>query len=129
MAEAPPSKSYSVVAAFDIGSYSSGYAFSFRNDPMKIQTNTGWISGSERLITHKTPTCVLLNPSVQFDSFGFDAENKYYYLVDDQKDTGWMFFQRFPLTLHNNEVHIRSVKRLKRHVNKPIGKSWVRVRY
>lgn len=101
MAEAP---SCYIVAAIDIGSYSSGYAYSFISDPMKIATTMFY--ASEGLLTNKTPTCVLLNPRGHFDSFGFEAEDKFTDLVDDQEDTGWMFFQSYPLTLYNSEVHI-----------------------
>jgi len=93
---------------------------------MKIQTNARWNAGSEMLLTLKTPSCVLLNPSGHFDAFGFDAENKFVELVYNEEDTGWMFFQRFPVTLHNSEVHILSVKRLKWRVSKTMGKIWVR---
>ena len=71
---------------------------------MKIQTNEGWIAGSDRLISHKTPTCVLVNPQKQFDSFGYDAENKYLDLLEDKEHEGWMFFQRFKMILHNSQV-------------------------
>jgi hypothetical protein len=95
-----------LVAAFDFGTTYSGYAFSFRDDPMKIQTNQGWNAGSEKLISLKTPTCVLLNQHKQFDSFGFEAENKYSDLAEDNKHHGWMLFRRFKMLLHNNEVNI-----------------------
>jgi len=103
MAEASQSD-YVMVAAIDIGSYSSGYAFSTNYDPLKIYINPTWYA--LWLETHKTPTCVLLNPSGQFDSFGYEAEDTFADLVEDQEHTGWMFFQNFPLTLHNNKVHI-----------------------
>ncbi|XP_045176740.1 heat shock 70 kDa protein 12A-like [Mercenaria mercenaria] len=97
------SSSHLLVAAFDFGTTYSGYAFSFRDDPMKIQTNQGWNAGSEKLISLKTPTCVLLRPNKQFDSFGFEAENKYADLAEDNKHHGWMLFKRFKMLLHNND--------------------------
>ena len=104
MAEAAPSESFLLVAAIDFGTTFSGYAYSFKNDPTKIQTNAGWNAGSEKLMSFKTPTCVLLNPSGQFDSFGYEAENKFVNLADDDEHTGWRLFQRFKMILHNNEV-------------------------
>ncbi|XP_052799179.1 heat shock 70 kDa protein 12B-like [Mya arenaria] len=92
-----------LVAAFDFGTTFSGYAFSFRNDPTKIQTNLGWNAGSQKLISLKTPTCVLLNPHKEFVAFGFDAENKYSNLAEDNQHDGWMLFRRFKMLLHNNE--------------------------
>lgn len=99
-----------LVAAFDFGTTYSGYAFSFRDEPMKIQTNQGWNAGSEKLISLKTPTCVLLNQHKQFDSFGFEAENRYSDLAEDDKHHGWMLFRRFKMLLHNNEGLNRSSK-------------------
>lgn len=93
-----------LVAAFDFGTTYSGYAFSFRDDPNKIQTNQGWNAGSEKLISLKTSTCVLLTPDKQFDSFGFDAENKYSELAEENQHHGWMLFRRFKMFLHNNKV-------------------------
>ncbi|XP_045182072.2 heat shock 70 kDa protein 12A-like [Mercenaria mercenaria] len=95
--------SHLLVAAFDFGTTYSGYSFSFRDDPLKVQTNQGWNAGSEKLISLKTPTCVLLNDKKEFHSFGFEAENKYASLAEDNKHRGWLFFRRFKMLLHNNE--------------------------
>ena len=104
MATAAPAGDYLVVTAIDFGTTYSGYAFSFKHDPTKVQTNQGWISGSDRLISFKTPTCVLVNPQKNFDSFGYDAENKYVSLVEGEKHEGWMMFRRFKMILHNEVV-------------------------
>jgi len=104
MATAAPGGDHLVVTAIDFGTTYSGYAFSFKHDPTKVQTNQGWNAGSERLISYKTPTCVLVNPQKKFDSFGYDAENKYVSLVDEEKHEGWMLFRRFKMILHNEEV-------------------------
>ncbi|XP_052816866.1 heat shock 70 kDa protein 12B-like [Mya arenaria] len=92
-----------LVAAFDFGTTLSGYAFSFRNDPTKIQTNQAWIAGSESLLSLKTPTCVLLNPHNECAAFGFEAENKYLNLVVQGEHKSWMLFRRFKMLLHNND--------------------------
>lgn len=91
-----------VVAAFDFGTTYSGYAFAMRCEPDKICTNMAWNSG--KLLSLKTPTCVLLNPSREFEAFGYDAENKYADLADDENHEGWLFFRRFKMCLHNNKV-------------------------
>lgn len=66
-----------VVAAFDLGTAKSGYAFAFKNEPDKIHTNAVWNSGSGQFLSLKTSTCVLLNPAKQCVAFGFEAEDKY----------------------------------------------------
>lgn len=97
-----------LVAAFDIGTTFSGYAFSWRDDPLKVQTNQGWNAGSEKLISLKAPTCVLLNNKKEFNSFGFEAENKYSTLAEENEHHGWMFFSRFKMLLHNNSTLSRT---------------------
>ncbi|XP_060596203.1 heat shock 70 kDa protein 12B-like [Ruditapes philippinarum] len=97
-----------LVVAFDFGTTYSGYAFSFRDDPLKIQTNQKWIAGSDQLISLKTPTCVLLDPNGQFDSFGYEAENHFATLVEDKEHQGWRLFRRFKMILHNNKDLSRS---------------------
>ena len=91
-----------LAAAIDFGTAFSGYAFSFKSDPMKIQTNASW---SQRLVSLKTPTSVLVNPDEQFDSFGYDAESKYAELLEeDDKGEGWALYRKFKMILHNNPV-------------------------
>ncbi|XP_062596838.1 heat shock 70 kDa protein 12B-like [Saccostrea cucullata] len=75
-----PSTDKLLVAAIDLGSTYSGFAFSYKheyeNDPLKIRSNN-WTSGSGGLLTLKTPTCVLFSKDKVFDSFGYEAEDKY----------------------------------------------------
>jgi len=100
---ATPTDSFIVVTAIDFGTAYSGYAFSFKHDPMKVQIPS-WIAGSDRLISYKTPTCVLVNPEKKFDSFGYEAENKYYSLAQEEMHHDWMFFRQFKMVLHTQEV-------------------------
>ena len=95
---------YLLSAAIDFGTTFSGYAFSFKNSQLKIRTNAGWNAGSEKLMSLKTPTCVLVNPSKEFDSFGFEAENKYVALADESNHHNWLLFRCFKMILHRDEV-------------------------
>ncbi|KAL4239421.1 Heat shock 70 kDa protein 12A [Mactra antiquata] len=92
-----------LVAAMDFGTTYSGYAFSFRDKPLDIQTNPNWHAGSEKLISLKNPTCVLLKPNKEFHSFGFEAENKYGDLAEDDEHHGWYFFRRFKMALYETD--------------------------
>jgi len=103
MATATPKDSFLVVTAIDFGTAYSGYAFSFRDDPIKVQVPT-WIAGTGVVNSFKTPTCVLLNPQKKFDSFGYDAENKYYRLAQEDKHHDWMFIKQFKMILYNPKV-------------------------
>ncbi|XP_052819941.1 heat shock 70 kDa protein 12A-like [Mya arenaria] len=100
-----------IVAAFDFGTTYSGYAFSFRDNPDKIQTNQIWYAGggASRLVSLKTPTSVLLNPEGGFDKFGFEAEDKYAILAADNEHHGWRLFRRFKMVLHKNKYLTKDV--------------------
>jgi len=97
-----PTESVLVSAAIDFGTTYSGYAFSWRDMPEKIYMNKGWVA--DQLISFKTSTCVLLDPQKQFDSFGYDAENKYVELAENEQHQGWLLFRRFKMILHNKTV-------------------------
>lgn len=62
-----------LVVAIDVGTSSSGYAYSFRNDymddPLKIRLNHDWEAGFNNELSLKAPTCVLLNPEKEFLAF------------------------------------------------------------
>ncbi|KAL3878229.1 hypothetical protein ACJMK2_030594 [Sinanodonta woodiana] len=96
-----------LVAAIDFGTTYSGYAFSFKhdyeNDPTKVSTNSSWNSGS--LLSLKQPTCVLCNSKGEFDSFGYDAENKYSAMAEDNEHHNWYFFRRFKMVLHDKQIN------------------------
>ncbi|KAH3690945.1 heat shock 70 kDa protein 12B-like [Dreissena polymorpha] len=93
-----------IVAAFDFGTTYSGYAFSFKDSPNDVKTNKGWTAGSGQLISLKTSTSVLLKQNSEFDSFGFDAEDKYSSLAGAGKHHGWRLFRRFKMVLHNQRI-------------------------
>lgn len=52
----------------------------------------------------KTPTVLLLDPDRKFHSFGFEAEQKYSELLDDEESEGWTLFRRFKMSLYDNPV-------------------------
>ena len=102
-----------VIAAIDLGTTYSGYAYTFKHEleaprsarEMCQVLSNNWQSGSSAgLISHKTPTSLLLTESGEFDSFGFTAEKKYTDLVNDNKHDGWRFYRKFKMLLHKNDV-------------------------
>ena len=102
-----------VTAAIDFGTTYSGYAYTLKHELEKprtakemcqVLTHT-WQSGSSAgLISHKTPTSLLLKKDGTFHSFGYDAERKYIRLAERNEHKGWKFFRKFKMMLHNNEV-------------------------
>lgn len=102
-----------VIAAIDLGTTYSGYAYTFKHelerersakDMCKVLSNN-WQSGSSAgLISHKTPTSLLLTKDGEFDSFGYKAEKNYMDLVNGNKHIGWRFYRKFKMLLHKNDV-------------------------
>lgn len=96
-----------IVAAIDFGTTFSGFAFSFlheyKKDPLKISTKS-WNTGSGGLVSLKTSTCVLFDPTEKFNSFGYDAEEKYSNLALDDNHHDWYYFRRFKMMLYNKMV-------------------------
>lgn len=93
------SSNYTIVAVLDLGTTNSGYAFSlqsdFEIDPLKIHINQVWATGSRRLQSLKTPTCVLLDKNKELKAFGYDAENEFAYISKGEKQDDYYFFRRF----------------------------------
>ena len=54
--------------------------------------------------TSKTPTCLLLKPDLAFDSFGYDAIEKYASLQGEGEENEYLFFKHFKMALHSDEV-------------------------
>lgn len=51
----------------------------------------------------KTPTILLLNDQKEFHSFG-NAARDHYYNLKTKETKQWYYFEKFKMTLHNNEV-------------------------
>ena len=100
-----PRPSYLAVVAIDFGTTYSGFAFSFIKDQGKdaIFMNMDWVNeqGGQ---TSKTPTCLLLKPDLSFDSFGYNAIEKYTSLQGESEEKEYLFFKHFKMALHSDEV-------------------------
>lgn len=96
---------YLSVVAIDFGTTYSGFAFSFNagNEKDEIFLNRDW-TNQQNCRSNKTPTCLLLKPDHSFDSFGYDAIEKYSELQNKKKEKEYLFFQHFKMELHNNKV-------------------------
>ena len=92
------------VVAIDFGTTFSGFAFAFNNKEgeKSIHMNKEW--GSDQgYSTMKTPTCLLLNPDQSFNSFGYEAKDKFADL-EEEEARQYFYFDCFKMILHNNEV-------------------------
>ncbi|XP_052812692.1 heat shock 70 kDa protein 12A-like isoform X2 [Mya arenaria] len=85
-----------VVAAIDFGSTYSGYAFQFRGSDKICSVSS--FHGST--VTYKTPTVILFDKDKNFNSFGYQAENKYAELAEEDNHYGWRNFGCFKMELY-----------------------------
>ena len=53
--------------------------------------------------TLKTPTSLLLRPDMEFDSFGYETEEKYANFLNGE-DREYLYFKHFKMELHKSEV-------------------------
>lgn len=97
-----PQQGHFVVVAVDFGTTYSGYAFSFIRDPANIHMMRKWEGGDPGVPNQKTPTTLLLTPGGEFHSFGFTARD-FYHDLDGEEAKRWLYFEKFKMTLHNNE--------------------------
>jgi hypothetical protein len=95
-----------LVAAIDIGTTFSGYAFAtkgeYNSNPLSTSVKT-WHNCLYQSL--KTSSTVLFNADKTFDSFGFMAESKYTNL-DEQDKHNWYYFQKFKMILYKNMVSL-----------------------
>ncbi|XP_062608874.1 heat shock 70 kDa protein 12A-like [Saccostrea cucullata] len=94
---------YLIVGAMDFGTTYSGYAFStkhnYLDDPATIHKRT-WTATSGQLQSLKVPTCALFTPKKKFHSFGYEAEDEFVSLSENDEHKDWYFFRRFKMKLY-----------------------------
>ncbi|XP_071125378.1 heat shock 70 kDa protein 12A-like [Mytilus edulis] len=99
-----------MVAAIDFGTTYTGFGYSMRDtyksEPLRIWTkHWGSSGGGPALVSEKTPTVLLLNPDKTFHSFGYDAEDKYSDLAQEDEHIGWYYFKHFKMTLYHEKIN------------------------
>ena len=92
-----------MVAALEFGTTDTGLAYSMRShfetDELNIKVCCICSGGSA-----KTATCLLLDKEKKYVAFGNDAAIQYAELVENEKQNDYYFFDRFTMSLNNNEV-------------------------
>ena len=59
--------------------------------------------GDPGIFNQKAPTTILLTPEGNFHSFGFAARD-FYHDLDHKEASRWLYFERFKMLLHLDEV-------------------------
>ncbi|VDI22739.1 Hypothetical predicted protein [Mytilus galloprovincialis] len=94
-----------MVAALDLGTTWSGYAFSFKSefekDPLTIHCNQCWNDGRVNKVSNKTPSCVLLDRNKELTTFGYDAESEFEDICLNGKQKDYYFFRGFNTKVFN----------------------------
>lgn len=88
-------------AAIDFGTTFTGLAFTATGSD-KVEFKLKWPGAPEGYET-KTPTTALFDSQRNFQSFGFEAKEKFSKL-DEKKKKTWYYFERFKMQLHSEEV-------------------------
>lgn len=96
---------WDVVVAIDIGTSFSGYAYSDKKEikNKKIHLNT-WNANTTVSQTSKAPTVVLLNENKDFNSFGYEAEDKYAEYIAKTTHNACYRFKNFKMILYQEKV-------------------------
>ena len=97
-----------VLVAIDFGTTYSGYAYAYMNSPGEIHLMKKWSDGEAGFTNFKIPSTILLDPTGEFHSFGYQAIEFYNDLeAGEAKD--WSFFEKFKMSLHNSQVNAESI--------------------
>lgn len=88
------------MGAIEFGTTYSGFAYNFKPGTMDIVVPD--YHGGE-YPSKKVPTTLLLKPDQSFCKFGFEAEDEYAGLADEEK-RNYFFFKRFMPILKSNRT-------------------------
>jgi hypothetical protein len=94
---------YKILVAIDFGTTHSGYAYAYLKNPNEIHLMKRWSDGETRFSTFKVPTTLLLSPTGEFHSFGYQAI-EFYNDLEPSQAKDWNFFEKFKMSLHNSQV-------------------------
>lgn len=110
VSEFPSKYKWDIIVAFDIGTSYSGYAYS---DKIEIAKNTinlnEWTGNSTLDPKAKAPTTVLLNEDQTFDSFGYEAEERYAQRVEEKTHNKCYRFRNFKMKLYHEKVKMQQL--------------------
>lgn len=92
-----------VVAAIDLGSHGSGYAYSFMHDfeanPINVFSPL-WAPDGGGESTIKTPSAMVLDSKKKFVAFGHEAEDKYTTICENNDQNSWYYLHGFKMKLY-----------------------------
>ncbi|XP_062575690.1 heat shock 70 kDa protein 12A-like [Saccostrea cucullata] len=100
-----------MVAAIDFGTSYSGYSYSlyrdFKDNPNLIQIKQ-WNVNRASKPSPKTPTTLLLDSDLEVKAFGYEAEEQYMDLAENDTHHDYYLFERFKMMLKEKEKELGS---------------------
>lgn len=94
-----------LVCGINIGSTYSGYAYAEVKDVPEVIISE-WNTPSNRSVSFKAPTSLLLNNFEEFVAFGYEADSKYAELVEDEYQFDYFYCHQALVDLRR-EVHFK----------------------
>lgn len=108
----PLSENYLLIAAIDLGTSHSGFAYANRRETdatVDIIHKRCWNNTSKNLDIMKTRTCILFKRDETFVAFGFTALQKFIDIQKEQTRREYMFFRDYKIHLYNSMVSIEDI--------------------
>lgn len=90
--------------SIDIGTSYSGYAFAPRENLTEFPCGIYSSIWENDVLSHKTPTSVLLDTLGNFSAFGRAADSAYAKLAEEEEHDKWFYFRDFKMELYNSTV-------------------------
>ncbi|XP_052233296.1 heat shock 70 kDa protein 12B-like [Dreissena polymorpha] len=105
-----PDASFTMVAALDVGTAYSGYAYAYRKEMDEgmdnVIVNNPWSSADKSTTTYKTPTQLLLNEKREFEAFGYEAQKRYAELHQQGRHERCFYFKKFRSKIASGQAGI-----------------------
>lgn len=92
-----------LVCGINIGSTYSGYAYAEVKDVPEVMISE-WNTPSNRSVSFKAPTSLLLNNFEEFVAFGYEADSKYAELVEDEYQFDYFYCHQGLVDLRREEL-------------------------
>lgn len=90
--------------SIDIGTSYSGYAFAPRENLQEKSFEIYSSIWEHEVLSHKTPTSVLLDQTKNFIAFGHEADSEYENLAVGEEHEKCFYFRNFKMELYKSEV-------------------------
>ncbi|ELT95093.1 hypothetical protein CAPTEDRAFT_120424 [Capitella teleta] len=96
----PEVRHHDLVVAFDLGTTSTTYGFSFKEKPWDISLPSEWGSSVGLSLALKAPNCILTSGQGAFKAFGYDAQQMWCWMSPNESKK-FRYFDNFKSQLRS----------------------------